>query len=160
LGLGIFGITLMKSSGFMVDDIPESDPVYKDLKFFEANFEGLMPLEIMIDTKKPGGVMQLSTFSKIDQLEKELTKYPEFSTPLSLLNLLKFSKQAFYNGNENYYSIPNNRELKFHFAICRHWRQRDRHAAFLSRQRPSDNPYQHQDEGCRNQSVWRNYTQP
>jgi len=113
LGLGIYGITLMKSSGFMVDDIPESDPVYKDLKFFEANFEGLMPLEIMIDTKKPGGVMQPGTFSKMDQLEKELTKYPELSTPLSLLNLLKFSKQAFYNGNEKYYSIPNNRERSF-----------------------------------------------
>jgi uncharacterized protein len=112
-GLGIYGITLMKSSGYMVDDIPESDPVYKDLKFFESNFEGLMPLEIMIDTKKPGGVMQLNTFNKIDQLEKELAKYPELSTPLSLLNLLKFSKQAFYNGNENYYSIPNNRERTF-----------------------------------------------
>jgi uncharacterized protein len=113
LVFGIYGITLMKSSGFMVDDIPESDPIYQDLKFFESNFEGLMPLEIMIDTKKPGGVMQLSTFNKIDQLENELTKYPELSTPLSLLNLLKFSKQAFYNGNENYYSIPNNRERTF-----------------------------------------------
>ncbi len=113
LGLGIYGITLMKSSGFMVDDIPERDPVYMDLKFFESNFEGLMPLEIMIDTKKPGGVMQLGMFTKINQLEKELAKYPELSTPLSLLNLLKFSKQAFYNGNENYYSIPNNRERTF-----------------------------------------------
>ncbi|MFW6371963.1 MAG: efflux RND transporter permease subunit, partial [Bacteroidota bacterium] len=113
LGAGIYGITLMKSSGYMVDDIPPDDPVYKDLKFFEANFEGLMPLEIMINTKNPGGVMQLATFKKIDQLEQRLTDYPELSSPLSLLNLLKFSKQAFYNGIERYYSIPNNREINF-----------------------------------------------
>jgi len=113
LAAGIYGITLMKSSGYMVDDIPESDPIFKDLKFFEANFDGLMPLEIMIDTKRPGGVMQLTTFKKIDQLEKELAKYPEISKPLSLLNLLKFSKQAFYNGHERYYSLPNNREKNF-----------------------------------------------
>jgi hypothetical protein len=113
LAIGVYGITLMKSSGYMVDDIPESDPIYKDLKFFESNFDGLMPLEIMIDTKKPGGVMQLSTFRKIDQLEQRLAQYPELSPPLSLLNLLKFSKQAFYNGNENYYSLPNNREKNF-----------------------------------------------
>lgn len=113
LAIGVYGITLMKSSGYMVDDIPESDPIYKDLKFFESNFDGLMPLEIMVDTKKPGGVMQLSTFHKIDQLEQRLAKYPELSPPLSLLNLLKFSKQAFYNGNENYYSLPNNREKNF-----------------------------------------------
>ncbi len=113
LGVGIFGITLIKSSGYMVDDIPKSDPVYKDLKFFESNFDGLMPLEIMVDTKKPGGVMQLTTFSKIDQLENRLSQYPELSPSLSLLNLLKFSKQAFYNGYEKYYSLPNNREKNF-----------------------------------------------
>lgn len=111
--LGFYGITLIKSSGYMVEDIPESDPVYIDLKFFEENFNGLMPLEIMVDTKKPQGVMQLSTFRKIDQLEKRLAEYPELSASTSLLNLLKFSKQAFYNGRENYYSLPNNREKNF-----------------------------------------------
>jgi predicted RND superfamily exporter protein len=113
LGVGIYGITLMRSSGYMVDDIPESDPVYVDLKFFEKNFDGLMPLEIMIDTEKPGGAMQLTTFKKIDQLEKKLAVYPEMSPATSLLNLFKFSKQAFYNGREKYYSLPNNREKNF-----------------------------------------------
>ncbi|MBN2637031.1 MAG: MMPL family transporter [Prolixibacteraceae bacterium] len=111
--VGIFGITLIKSSGYMVDDIPKKDPVYKDLKFFERNFDGLMPLEVLIDTRIPGGVMQLSTFQKIENLEKELEKYPELSQPTSLLNLLKFSKQAYYNGREEYYSLPNNREKNF-----------------------------------------------
>src|SRR5690606_38162837 len=70
-------------------------------------------LEVMIDTKIPGGVMQLSTFQKIENLEKALEKYPELSQPTSLLNLLKFSKQAYYNGREDYYSLPNNREKNF-----------------------------------------------
>lgn len=111
--VGIYGITRMKSSGYMVDDIPEDDPVYIDLKFFEENFNGLMPLEILVDTKKPQGVMQLSTFKKIDQLEKRLEAYPELSRPTSLLDLLKFSKQAFYNGHERYFSLPNSREKNF-----------------------------------------------
>ncbi|SHF55099.1 hypothetical protein SAMN05444274_106160 [Mariniphaga anaerophila] len=119
LGVGFYGITLMKSSGYMVDDIPEHDPVYKDLKFFESNFDGLMPLEIMVDTKRPGGVMNLATFKKIDQLEKKLAEYPELSPPISLLNLLKFSKQAFYNGREDYYSLPNNREQNFILQYAR-----------------------------------------
>ncbi len=113
VAVGIYGISLMKSSGYMVDDIPKSDPVYKDLKFFEDNFNGLMPLEIMVDTKKPQGVMQLTTFHKIEKLEERLAEYPELSASTSLLNLLKFSKQAFYNGHERYYSLPNNREKNF-----------------------------------------------
>jgi uncharacterized protein len=113
VAVGIFGITLVRSSGFMVDDIPESDPIYEDLKFFEKNFHGLMPLEILVDTKKPNGVLQLSTFTQINLLEQKLAEYPELSPSLSLLNLLKFAKQAFYNGNSQYYSVPNNYERNF-----------------------------------------------
>jgi len=111
--LGFYGISIMKTSGYVVDDIPKSNPIYIDLKFFEKNFEGIMPMEIMIDTKKPGGAMQLSTFAKIDELEKKLGNYDELSSSTSILNLLKFSKQAFYNGREDYYSLPNNREKNF-----------------------------------------------
>jgi uncharacterized protein len=113
VAIGVYGITLMKTSGYMVDDIPQHDPVYVDLKFFENNFDGIMPLEIMVDTKKPGGAMQMSTFQKIDELENRLAEHAELSHPLSLLNLLKFAKQAFYNGHKEYYSLPNNRESNF-----------------------------------------------
>src|SRR5690554_2092058 len=113
LAFGFYGITRIKSSGYMVDDIPENDPIYKDLKFFESNFDGLMPLEILIDTKKPGGVMQPATFAKLNQLDKSFSEYSELSPSLSLLSLLKFSKQAFYNGDKDYYSLPNNREQNF-----------------------------------------------
>lgn len=126
--IGVFGITLIKSSGYMVDDIPESSPIYKDLKFFEENFHGLMPLEILVDTKKPNGVLQLSTFTKIDQLEQKLTEYSELSPSLSLLNLLKFAKQAFYNGDPGYYSIPNNYERNF---ILSYAMQEDNNSGFL-----------------------------
>ena len=72
-----------------------------------------MPLEIMVDTKKPNGVLQQSTFNKMEQLDARLAEYPELSPSLSLLNLIKFAKQAFYNGNQDYYSIPNNYERNF-----------------------------------------------
>ncbi len=111
--IGFYGITLIKSSGYMVDDIPESDIIYKDLKFFENQVDGLMPLEIIIDTKRPNGVMNLSVFRRMEKLEERLEKYDELSSSTSLLNILKFSKQAFYNGKERYYSLPNNQEKNF-----------------------------------------------
>ncbi len=116
--LGFYGISLIKSSGFMVDDIPESDIIYKDLKFFEKHVDGLMPLEIIIDTKKPKGAMNLNTFRRIDKLEKRLSNYDELSSSVSLLNILKFSKQAYFNGRERYYSIPNNQEKNFILAYA------------------------------------------
>lgn len=111
--IGFYGISLIKSSGYMVDDIPESDVIYKDLKFFETQIDGLMPLEIIIDTKRPNGVMNLSVFKRMEKLEEKLENYSELSSSMSLLNILKFSKQAFYNGKERYYSLPNNQEKNF-----------------------------------------------
>ena len=116
--LGIYGITLLKSSGYMVDDIPKSDVIYKDLKFFEKHVDGIMPLEIIIDTRRPKGAMNLTTFRLIDKLEDKLKDYSELSPSISLLNILKFSKQAFYNGKEKYYSLPNNQEKNFILAYA------------------------------------------
>ncbi len=110
---GIYGITLVKTSGYMVDDIPESDVIYQDLKFFEKHFHGLMPLEIIIDTRKPNGVLNMSTFQRMQKLDDRLQEYPELSPSTSMLNLVKFAKQAYYNGNESYYKLPSNMEKNF-----------------------------------------------
>jgi hypothetical protein len=55
----------------------------------------------------------MSTIQKISDLQDTLALYPEFSKPLSVAELVKYSKQAFYNGNPEMYSIPNNQERNF-----------------------------------------------
>jgi predicted RND superfamily exporter protein len=112
----IYGVTKMRTSGKLVDDIKHSDPIYVDLKFFEKNFGGVMPFEISIDTRKKNGVMRLSTIYKIEQVQKELAKYPQFSKPLSLAEFSKFAKQSFYNGDPAFYDIPNENEKVFIFS--------------------------------------------
>lgn len=113
VGICIYGMTLMRTSGKVVDDLRSSDPVFVDLKFFEKNFSGVMPFEISIDTKKKNGVMKLSTIEKIDKVQQELAKYPIFSKPVSLAEFVKFSKQAFYGGDKEQYILPDNMEKDF-----------------------------------------------
>lgn len=106
----IAGILRLKSVGFIVDDLPQTDVVYRDLKFFEKNFEGIMPLEILIDTKKKNGLSgmkALAVFEKVDAFSKEISDHPEMARPLSLVEGMKFAKQGFYDGDSNNYAIPN-----------------------------------------------------
>nr|NQU88852.1 MMPL family transporter [Bacteroidota bacterium] len=42
-----------------------------------------------------------------------LQKYPELSKPVSVAEVVKFAKQAFYNGNQDRYNLPNNQEKNF-----------------------------------------------
>ena len=81
---GIFGITLMKTTGYMVDDLKETDPIRQDLIFFESNFDGLMPLEVT-DFGKPEPVFKLSNLEKLDRLNTELSQDPDLSRALSVV---------------------------------------------------------------------------
>lgn len=113
LALGIIGITLMKTTGYMVDDLKETDPIRQDLSFFENNFDGLMPLEITIDFQKPNQVFKLPNLEKLEKLSKEIQENPEISRPLSIVEAVKFADQAYYNGKAEYYKLPNNINKNF-----------------------------------------------
>ena len=116
IAVGALGISQIKTTGYMVDDIPKDDPIYLDLKFFEANFGGLMPFEIVIDTKKKKGAQKLSTLKKIDKLQNKLEKYDELSKPISLANGIKLARQAFFNNKIKHYKLPSNQEKNWVFS--------------------------------------------
>jgi len=111
--VGIVGVTRLTTSGRIVDDIPKSDKLYQDLMFFEDNFNGIMPLEITIDTKKKKGVFTLSTLNRIDRLQDSLLTYPELAKPLSIVEVIKSAKQSFYGGDPYFYQLPSSNELTF-----------------------------------------------
>jgi len=109
----VIGVMQMKVSGSLIGEMPKSASFFKDILFYEKEFNGVMPLEIMIDTKRKKGVMKLSTMKKIDELQKTIEQIPELSKPVSVVNLVKYSKQAFYNGNPEYYDLPTSQEQAF-----------------------------------------------
>jgi predicted RND superfamily exporter protein len=111
--IAIYGVSLMKTTGNIADDLPREDVVYLDLKFFEENFNGVLPFEITIDTKKKGGATKFSTLKRIDELQEVLGDYPEFSKPLSIVEGLKFAKQGYYGGNPKKYALYNAQERSF-----------------------------------------------
>ena len=108
--VSIAGIMQLKTVGKIVDDLPKDDIIYKDLKFFEKNFRGVMPLEIVIDTKKRrglSGMRALNVYSKIDSLAQFIAAMPQMNRPLSVAEGLKFAKQGFYEGDSLNYALPN-----------------------------------------------------
>jgi predicted RND superfamily exporter protein len=111
--VGVIGSTQLKISGTIVDDISKNDPIYKDMLFFEKHFKGIMPLEIVVDTKKKKGVLNLATLKRIDRLQDSLMTYPQLSKALSIVEVIKSAKQAFYAGDPEQYNLPNSNELTF-----------------------------------------------
>lgn len=113
--VALAGIFRLKSEGFIVDDLPKSDKIYTDLKFFEQHFKGVMPLEIVVDTKQKNGLRKnpLKTFEHIDSLSAFITQQPEMARPLSVVEGLKFARQAYYDGDSANYGLPNSFDIAF-----------------------------------------------
>lgn len=109
----MIGMNQIKISGSLIEDMPQNKQFFKDIRFFEEEFNGIMPLEIMVDTKRKKGVMKLSTLKRINELEELIIETPELSKPISVVSLVKYSKQAYYNGNPKYYQLPTSQENSF-----------------------------------------------
>ena len=124
LFVAAYGVSKIKVIGYVVDDLPKDDPIYVDLKYFEKNYHGVLPFEITVDTKKKGAALSLSTLYKINKLQKELKQYAEFSRPVSVVEAIKFSYQAYQGGNPKYYILPSGLELNKMSAYFLHSKQK------------------------------------
>jgi len=119
------GLLQLKARGYIFDDLPKDSQEYADLKFFEQHFNGVLPLEILIDTKKPKGVTRSKTLKRINKVQKIFAADSLFSKPLSLVEGLKFVTQAFYNNKANFYALPGSRESTFIFKYLSNMNQPD-----------------------------------
>ncbi|MCQ2250481.1 MAG: efflux RND transporter permease subunit [Bacteroidales bacterium] len=113
VAVSIYGLTLMRNESFQVDDLPEHNVIYSDLKYFEKELNGILPLEISIDTKRKKGLLNMKTIKKLEAIEDTLKHFNCLSNGTSIADALKLVRRAYYNGNNEYFSLPMETELPF-----------------------------------------------
>jgi uncharacterized protein len=112
--ISLVGVLQIKKEAFIVDDLPKQDKLYTDLKWFEQHAGGVMPLEILVDTKKPNGLIRsIKPLEHIEEFNTFLLEQPALGKPLGLLEGIKFAKQAFYDGDSLSYAVPTGTEMAF-----------------------------------------------
>ena len=109
--VGFIGLSLIKTTGNITDDLSRNGDLYEDLQFFENNFGGVMPLEIIIDTKDTNGIYKPNVMLKVQELQDELSRYSEFSKPVSYIEFVKYANQAYKNDGPKYYTLPQRRDV-------------------------------------------------
>ncbi|MDW7690795.1 MMPL family transporter [Flammeovirgaceae bacterium SG7u.111] len=123
--VAIVGMVRMRAVTYMVDDLPPNHPIRLDLSFFEENFNGIMPLEILVDTKKRQGVRKRSNLLKIDELEQKLAEIPEITPSVSVITLYKAANQAYFNNNPIDYEFPSKRNEPFIYRYMKNQQDAD-----------------------------------
>lgn len=103
-------IIRLRPLAFILDDVPKSSKVYKDLVFFQQNFRGVMPFEILITCQDEGGANSVEVLNKANSLQKALRRYKEFSKPMSLVEMVSFANQV-KEGDVLQYRVPKATDL-------------------------------------------------
>ena len=113
LCISIIGINKIEISGNLIEDMPKKSGFVKDIKFFEKEFKCILPLVIMIDSRRKNGMIRLGNIKRMNDFHEHILRIPELSSPISIVNLSKFIKQSFYNGNPKYFQLPSSQENTF-----------------------------------------------
>ena len=86
LVFGIIGIYQINISGSIIEDMPKKSAFFQDILFFDKEFNGIVPIEIIINTKRKGGANRLPTLKRMNQLEVYIKDIPELSPSISSVN--------------------------------------------------------------------------
>ncbi|MFW5659229.1 MAG: efflux RND transporter permease subunit, partial [Bacteroidota bacterium] len=113
VAMAIGAALYLRPEFYILDDIPQSDKIYKDLQYVEDKFDGAMPFEIVIDTKRKGGATKLRNLRQVNKLQRKIEQYPEISRTVSLVDVLKWGRQALMMGDRAAYQLPIREEYDF-----------------------------------------------
>ncbi len=113
VAMAIGAALYLRPEFYILDDIPQSDKIYKDLQYVEDKFDGAMPFEIVIDTKRKGGATKLRNLRQVNKLQRKIEQYPEISRTVSLVDVLKWGRQALMMGDRSAYQLPIREEYDF-----------------------------------------------
>lgn len=113
LMVAFYGITKLESRVYVTDDLPAKSRIKEDLAFFEKHFSGVLPLEIIVEFDRSNALTSQENLKKLQQFENVIAEEENISSPLSVVSLIKTCRQAFYDGNPDFYTLPDLREALF-----------------------------------------------
>jgi uncharacterized protein len=94
------GIARLKSNQAILEDLPNKEPLKKDLVFFENNYGGIRPLEIAITVKdKSKSIWDHEIIKQIDLMEQFIGRVytPGFlASPASIVKSVNLAYNDFY----------------------------------------------------------------
>jgi predicted RND superfamily exporter protein len=110
--LAIYGMTRVEATGNLTSDLPESDPILKDIEFITDNFGGAVPFEIMIDYKEDGRKFNNQMLSKVETVQSILADDTLFSKSISMVDFMKLINMAYYGNNPEKYDLISRKDMR------------------------------------------------
>ena len=105
--LSFWGISKISLNNYLIEGLTRHDQLREDFMFFEKNFSGVRPFEIVFTpSDTTHSVLGVNELRAMDTLEKYLHKNYGVGFILSPLSFVKGVNKAENNGNPDYFILP------------------------------------------------------
>ena len=107
--VGIYSMMQIKVNNYLLEDLSDSDPVKKDVLFFEKNYSGIRPFEMIIKTENKEGLFNYEVAREVEKIQNYLENN---YTPngvgflLSPLTIIKEANFVKHHSNSKFRKFP------------------------------------------------------
>jgi predicted RND superfamily exporter protein len=103
--VGIFSMFNLKSNSYFLEDLNLKSELGKDLMFYEANFDGVRPIELEVSSNG-NDPSEVSFFEQMELLENKIKDLYEINDVLSPVGIIKLTQQNLNKGERTSYQLP------------------------------------------------------
>ncbi|MBI3510198.1 MAG: MMPL family transporter [Bacteroidetes bacterium] len=108
----VFGVTRIELNNYLIEGLTRHDVLRQDFIYFENNFSGVRPFELVVNPSDPkGNLFGSKELHAIDSLEKWLKKNYYVGFILSPATIIKEANKSFNQGNPLYFKLPDDSVL-------------------------------------------------
>ena len=105
--LGIAGASRIKVNNYLLEDLPNDDPLKEGFVWFEETFGGVRPFELEINVPDSGhSVWELAVLKEIEKVQGHLDTTYDVDGMASPVTVMYSLNKAFNGGDRSYYRLP------------------------------------------------------
>jgi hypothetical protein len=129
------GCINLETNNYFTEEFDKDDPHFKDFVFFEEQFGGVRPFQMIVTAKdSSASVLDMNIIKEIDKLESYLVKDYGLSTVMSPASIIKSIHQSRKGGRSDEFIITNKeKEYNKDLKILKRMRKRKEFLTVLSK---------------------------
>ena len=105
--LGIVGMSRIKVNNYLLEDLPDNDPLKQNFVWFEQKFGGVRPFEMEIAvTDSSASVWDLAVLRQIENVQSHVDTAYHVDGLMSPVTVMYSLNKAFNGGDRSYYRLP------------------------------------------------------
>ncbi|MEX2130648.1 MAG: MMPL family transporter [Pseudohongiellaceae bacterium] len=113
----LFSLSTLRVDTNYVNLFKQDSPVRSDIEYFDRVFQGVMTVEIVLDSGEPEGIKEPGFLSQVEAFQAWIESRESTGAVNSLVDFLKQINQALHGDDPAWYRLPDSPEMTAQYLL-------------------------------------------